>query len=97
MKVKLLAQEHNTLMCGSRKKSIPRPPWKVTGNFQRGGGFKPRNFRGVEGDHNQLLFQTASKKHETNDHFGFLDPPPHQNFFLTLHGVGMDIFWNCTI
>ena len=49
-----------------QKISIP-PPRKVTGNSKGGGGggVKPRNFRGVEGVHGQLLFQRV-KKHEKN-------------------------------
>ena len=51
-------------MCGSRKYPYP-PPTEGHWKFQGGGGVKPRNFRGVEGVHGQLLFQRV-KKHEKN-------------------------------
>ena len=50
-----------------QKISIPPPPPHTEGHwkFQGGGGFQPRNFRGVEGVRGQLLFQRV-KKHEKN-------------------------------
>ena len=45
--------------------NIHTPPTEGHWKFQGGGGVKPRNFRGVEGVHGQLLFQRV-KKHEKN-------------------------------